>query len=150
MAYTKDCYKGKYQPRNPKKYRGDLTKIVYRSGYEVRFMKWCDLNEKVIEWGSEEVIVPYRSPLDNQIHRYFVDFYIKLETKNNGVKKYLIEVKPFRFTQEPKTPKRKTRQFIAEVMQWGINREKWKAARKYALALGAEFVLITEKDLGII
>lgn len=150
MAYTKDCYRGKFAPRNPQKYRGDFTNIIYRSSYEVRFMKWCDLNERVLEWGSEEVVVPYRSPKDNLMHRYFIDFYIKLNTNSNGIKKYLIEVKPFRFTQEPVIPKRKTKQFINEVFTWGINQAKWKAAKTYAKAMGAEFMLVTEKDLGIL
>ena len=113
-------------------------------------MRWCDMNESVLEWGSEEVVVPYRSPLDNQMHRYFVDFYIKLNTKSNGIKKYLIEVKPFRFTQEPVIPKRKTQRFISEVKQWGVNQSKWKAASAYAKTTGAEFMLVTEKDLGVL
>jgi hypothetical protein len=113
-------------------------------------MRWCDTNESVLEWGSEEIIVPYRSPLDNEMHRYFVDFYIKLKTKSNGIKKYLIEVKPFRFTQEPVIPKRKTQRFISEVKQWAVNTKKWEAARAYAKRMDADFMLVTEKDLGII
>lgn len=150
MAYTKDSYRGKYQVRNPKKYRGDVMNVVYRSSYEVRFCRWCDLNENVLEWGSEEIVVPYLNPLDNEYHRYFVDFYIKLNTKSGEIKKYLVEVKPFRYTQEPVIPKRKTQQFISEVKQWGINQAKWKAATAYAKTMGADFMLITEKDLGIL
>lgn len=149
MAYTKDCYTGRFQPQNPQKYRGDITNIVYRSSYEVRFMKWCDLNAAVLEWGSEEVVVPYLSPKDRKMHRYFIDFYLKVESASGGTKKYLVEVKPFRFTQEPKVPKRKTKNFISEVMQWGVNQAKWTAARTFATAMGAEFMLVTEKDLGI-
>jgi hypothetical protein len=150
MAYTKDCYTGKFKPRNPQKYRGDVSNIIYRSSYEVRFMSWCDKNASVLEWGSEEVVVLYRSPLDNQTHRYFVDFYIKLKTRTGDIKKYLIEVKPFRFTQEPVIPKRKTRNFIAEVKQWGVNKAKWKAATAYAKTIGFDFMLVTEKDLDLI
>lgn len=124
--------------------------VVYRSSYELRFMRWCDLNDNVLEWGSEEIVVPYLSPLDNQYHRYFVDFYIKLNTKSGGIRKYLVEVKPFRYTQEPVIPTRKTQSFIAEVKQWGINQSKWKAARVYAKTMGADFMLVTEKDLGIL
>ena len=149
MAYTKDCYTGKFQPRNPKKYRGDINNIVYRSSYEVRFMKWCDLNDTVLEWGSEEVIVPYFNPMDKKYHRYFVDFSLKVKTNANGIKRYLVEVKPLRFTQEPKIPKRKTKGFITEVVQWGVNQAKWTAARAYAKTIGAEFMIVTEKDLGI-
>ena len=112
MAYTRDSYKGTYKPKNPHKYVGDVNKITYRSSYEVRFMKWCDLNDGVLQWGSEEVVIPYISPMDNKQHRYFVDFFIQVKTKDGVIKKYLIEVKPFRFTQEPTLPKRKTKQFI--------------------------------------
>lgn len=150
MTYSKECYKGRYQARNPQKYRGDLTEIVFRSSYELKFMRWCDTNENVLEWGSEEIIVPYRNPLDNENHRYFVDFYIKLKTKSNGIKKYLVEVKPYRFTQEPVIPKRKTQRFISEVKQWAVNQSKWKAARAYAKRMDADFMLVTEKDLGIL
>lgn len=147
MAYTKHTYTGKYIPINPQKYRGDITNIQYRSSYEMRFMRWCDLNENVLEWGSEEVIIPYISPKDNKSHRYFVDFYIKIKNKDGMIKKYLIEVKPFRFTQEPKIPKRKTQNFINEVIQWSVNNAKWAAARQASKRMGWEFMLITEKDL---
>lgn len=150
MTYTKDTYKGIFHPQNPQKYAGDLTHIVYRSSYELRFMKWCDLNTGVLQWGSEEVVVPYVSPADNKTHRYFVDFFVKVRTKDGAIKKYLVEVKPYRFTQEPITPKRKTRNFINEVVQWAVNNAKWDSARKVADSMGWEFMLITEKDLGLL
>jgi hypothetical protein len=107
-------------------------------------MKWCDSNDKVVEWGSEELVIPYRSPVDGRIHRYFVDFYIKV----NG-KKYLIEIKPEKFTREPKIPKRKTKQFLNEVMTWGVNQAKWKAAEEFCLDRNWKFMILTEKELGI-
>lgn len=149
MTYTKDTYRGTYIPKHPKKYLGDLTKIVYRSSYELRFMKWCDLNDSVLQWGSEEVVIPYRSPMDNKMHRYFVDFFIKIKNRHGQIKKYLIEVKPWRFTQEPSIPKRKTHRFISEVKQWAVNNAKWDAAKEVAKTYGWEFMLITEKDLGL-
>jgi len=150
MTYTKDTYKGKYTPKNLHKYRGDVSNIVYRSSYEVRFMKWCDYNDNVLQWGSEEVVIPYRSPLDNNIHRYFVDFFIKIKNKDDVIKKYLIEVKPYRFTQEPKIPEKKTKRFINEVKQWAVNNAKWDAAKSIATDNGWQFMLITEKDLGLL
>lgn len=148
MPYRKDLYQGKFSPRNPAKYRGDITNIVYRSGYELKFMNWCDLNSDVIEWGSEEIYIPYRSPLDNKVHRYFVDFFVKIQSKES-VRICLIEVKPFRFTQEPKIPKRRTKRFIQEVKQWGVNLAKWEAAKDFCENRKWEFMIITEKDLGI-
>lgn len=144
MTYTKNLHQGRFNPKNPGKYKGDVTKIVYRSGYEVKFMNWCDRNDDVTEWNSEEVVVPYRSPVDNKIHRYFIDFYIMV----NG-KQYLIEVKPDRFTRAPVIPKRKTKRFLNEVAQFVVNEAKWKSAREFCADRNLEFKIITEKELGI-
>ena len=75
MPYTKKLHQGRFKPKNSAKYVGDPTNIIYRSSYELKFMKWCDINDNITEWGSEEVAIPYRSPIDNRIHRYFPDFY---------------------------------------------------------------------------
>ena len=99
-------YKGKYQPSYPKKYKGDPTNIIYRSLWERKFMVYCDLNENILEWGSEEIALPYRSPLDNRIHRYFPDFCINVKESNGSLKKYLIELKPKKQTREEKVQKR--------------------------------------------
>ena len=101
-------YQGKYKVKNYQKYKGDPTNVIYRSSWELKFLKYCDLNDNVLEFGSEEVIVPYMSPLDNRIHRYFPDFYIKVREKNGKIKKYLIEIKPKKQVIGPsKNPKRK-------------------------------------------
>lgn len=144
MTYTKNLHQGRFIPRNSKKYRGDPTNIIYRSSYELKFMNWCDKNDDIIEWGSEEIAIPYRSPLDNKVHRYFPDFYIKI-----GKQKYLIEIKPERFTKEPTIPKRRTKRFINEVKQWGVNLAKWESAKEFCIDQGWEFKIITEKELGI-
>ena len=103
------AYSGKYQPSFPKKYKGDPTNIIYRSLWERKFMRYCDLNENILEWGSEEIIVPYRSPVDRRVHRYFPDFYIKIKESNRSIKKYLIEIKPKKQTIPPKKPQRQTK-----------------------------------------
>ena len=95
-------YSGKFKPKNYKKYKGDPTKIYYRSLWERRFMVYCDNNPNIIEWGSEEIIIPYISPLDNRPHRYFPDFYIKVRETNGKVKRYIIEIKPQKQTIMPK------------------------------------------------
>ena len=149
MTYTK-TYKGKFKTKNPLKYRGDITNIVYRSLWELRFMKWCDQNPAVQEWGSETIIVPYISPLDRKVHRYFVDFYIKIKNKHGIVQKYLVEIKPERFTKPPVIPERKTKRFVDEVFQWGVNEAKWKAAFEFCKDRNMTFMILTEKDLGLI
>ena len=112
-------------------------------------MKWCDSSVSVVEWGSETVIIPYLSPIDNKVHRYFVDFYIKVRTKANNIEKYLIEIKPEKFTKPPEIPKKKTKRFIDEVFQYGVNDAKWKAAFEFCKDRNMKFIILTEKDLGI-
>ena len=146
--YTK-TYKGRFRVANAAKYKGDITNIVYRSLWELKFMKWCDSSVSVVEWGSETVIIPYISPIDNKVHRYFVDFYIKVRTKANSIEKYLIEIKPEKFTKPPEIPKKRTKRFIDEVFQYGVNDAKWKAAFEFCKDRNMKFVILTEKDLGI-
>ena len=142
------AYKGKYIPINRKKYVGNSSQVIYRSLWERKLMVYCDRNEKVIEWGSEEVIVPYRSPWDGKMHRYFPDFYMKVKQTNGTYKKFIIEVKPKAQCKEPiKTPKRKTRKWYKEVQTWGINQAKWKSAIDYCENRGMEFKILTEDHL---
>ena len=142
-------YKGKYQPSHPKKYKGDPTNIIYRSLWERKFMVYCDNNQNILEWGSEEIVVPYRSPLDNRYHRYFPDFYIKVRESSGKIKKMIIEIKPQRQCVEPKVQKRKTKAYIYEVVEYAKNQAKWKAAEEWCLDRGYEFKVLTENELGI-
>ena len=142
-------YKGRYIPKKPSKYRGDAQNIIYRSLWERKFMVYCDTSPSIIEWGSEEVIIPYLSPLDGRIHRYFPDFYIKVRQADRSVKRMIIEVKPKVQCSPPKTPKRKTRRFIKEVRTWGVNEAKWKYAVQWCKDNGMEFKILTEDHLGI-
>ena len=144
------AYRGKYYPTYPKKYKGDPSNIIYRSLWERKFMVYCDRNERILEWGSEEFFIPYRSPIDGKIHRYFPDFYVKVKTKQNTIKKWVVEVKPKIQTRPPKTPKRKTKNYINEVRNWAINDAKWKNAIEYCNDRNMEFILITEDELGIL
>ena len=142
-------YKGRYQPNNPLKYKGNFRNIIYRSLWELKFMKYCDSNQNILEWGSEEFWLPYRSPLDNKVHRYFPDFYIKVRENNGMVKKYVIEIKPKKQCIEPKPQKKKTRTYIYEVREYAKNQAKWKAAEEYCIDRGLQFKVLTENELGI-
>ena len=137
-------YQGKYRPSYPRKYKGDTSNIIYRSSWEYKFMKWCDYTTSVQEWGSEEIIIPYISPVDGKRHRYFPDFYVKIQNR-----KYLVEVKPFKQTLEPKTQKRNTKRYINEVVTYHVNKAKWKAATEFCKDHSWEFMLITEKELKV-
>ncbi|NDB59780.1 head completion protein, partial [bacterium] len=109
MAY--EYKQGFFKPKHPEKYKGDANNIVYRSGWEKRVMDWCDTNKNVVSWSSEEVIIPYISPIDNRPHRYFVDFYVQAKDNNGNLQTYLLEVKPKAQTIEPKPQSRKTKKY---------------------------------------
>lgn len=139
----------KWKPKFPSKYTGDANNIIARSSWEIKFFNWCDTNSSVIQWSSEETVIPYICPTDNRPHRYFVDAKIKVRDRSGAVKTYLVEIKPDKQTRPPEVPKRKTRQYINEVMTWGKNDAKWRAAREYCKDRGIEFKILTEYDLGI-
>jgi hypothetical protein len=143
------AYSGRFNPTNPQKYMGDYKNIIYRSSWECRVMNWLDKNDDILQWGSEELIIPYKSPVDGRFHRYFPDFLVRVKTKDGKTKTMIIEVKPDRETKEPKPRKRLTKQYLQEVTTYGINQAKWKAAQEYCLDRGWEFKVITEKHLGI-
>jgi len=143
------AYSGRFTPTNPQKYIGDYRNIIYRSSWECRVMNWLDKNPDIMQWGSEELTIPYKSPVDGRFHRYFPDFIVKVKTKEGKTKTMIVEVKPDRETKEPKPRKRLTKQYLQEVATYGVNQAKWKAAEEYCLDRGWEFKVITEKHLGI-
>ena len=142
-------YKGRYQPNNPLKYKGNFRNIIYRSLWELKFMKYCDSNQNILEWGSEEFFIRYISPIDNRAHRYFPDFYIKVRESNGQIKKYVIEIKPKKQCIEPKVQKRKTKSYIREVCEYAKNQAKWEAARNFCNDRKWEFKVLTENELGV-
>ena len=143
------AYSGKFKPKNPKKYNGNPSKIVYRSSWEARCMNYFDQNDNIIWWASEEVIVPYKHPMDGRYHRYFPDFIIKVRQKNGQSKTMMIEIKPEYQKIGPKKQKRKTRRYIKEVVTYAVNQAKWEAAEDYCADRRWEFKVLTENDLGI-
>jgi len=89
------AYSGRFTPKSPNKYKGDPTNIIWRSTWELRFLKYLDTNPAILEYGSEEIVVPYISPLDGKAHRYYVDFHFIVRTKEGINKKYLVELEEF-------------------------------------------------------
>lgn len=146
---SNESYKGKYTPRHPEKYKGDPNLCIFRSLWERKFMTFCDDTPSVIEWSSEEIVVPYISPLDGRRHRYFVDFWVKVKAKDDTVKEYLIEVKPKKQTKQPEPPKTKrvSKSKITEIRNWMVNSAKWAAARRVCEDKGWEFKILTEDNL---
>lgn len=142
-------YQGRFKPKNPKKYMGDPTNIIYRSGWELRLMRFLDEHTKVIQWGSEELIIPYRSPIDGKVHRYFTDFIVK-QINSDGIKETIvIEVKPKAQTVPPEKKSRVTKRYINEVKTWGVNQAKWQAAEDFCKDRGWKFQIMHEDHLGI-
>lgn len=141
------AYSGKFSPKNVNKYLGDPTNIIWRSLWERRVMVHLDDNPNVVGWSNEEIIIPYISPVDNNWHRYFPDFFVKIKNKDNQIESILIEVKPKSQTEPPKNPGRVTKRYITEVMTWGVNEAKWKAASEYCKDRNWKFTIITEKQL---
>jgi len=137
------AYSGKYTVKLPEKYRGDPSKVVYRSLWEKYCFMWCDKNTSVKFWSSEEVVIPYLFEGDKKWHRYFMDLKITFE---NG-KTILVEVKPEVQTRPPVAPPKKTKRYLEESFTFIKNQNKWKAAEKYANRRGWEFVIWTEKEL---
>ena len=142
-----ESLKSKYKPSNPQKYKGDYNNIICRSTWERKFCRWCDLNESIISWGSEEFFIPYVSPVDNRVHRYFPDFIIKLKEHSGKVKTYVIEVKPKKQTVPPVKKTRVTKSFIHETKTYAVNQAKWKAAKEWCDDRLLEFKIITEDEL---
>lgn len=143
------AYSGRFTPKNPQKYVGDANNIIYRSSWECKVMSWLDRNDSIVSWASEELIIPYISPVDGKRHRYFPDFLVKIKTRDGLLKTMILEVKPKKQTQRPEHRKRVTKQYINEVTTWGVNQAKWKAATEFCLDRGWEFKLLTEEHLGI-
>ena len=138
-------YKGIYRPSNPKKYVGDPKRIVYRSLLERRFMLYCDRTDDITNWASEEISIPYISPIDKKLHRYYPDFIVK----TSKGRRLIIEIKPYRQTSQPKAPKRKTKAYLREQLEYIKNNAKWKAAKAFCEDKGFEFKILTEKELGV-
>jgi hypothetical protein len=143
------AYKGYFRPKNPDKYKGNPTNIIYRSRWELKLMSNLDEHPDVIQWSSEEFCIPYRSPVDGRIHRYFPDFWVKKRNPDGSFESIVIEVKPAAQCVPPKQQEKPTRRYINEVYTWGINSAKWKAAQEFCADRKWKFTIFTEKELGI-
>lgn len=148
------AYKGKYRPKNVSKYDGDPTNIIYRSSWECRAFRYCDMHPDIVSWGSETVVIPYVSPKDKRIHRYFVDLIIRVRQSDGSIKTMLIEIKPEKQMAPPdpsrrnatKTGRVSTR-YLREAATYSINDAKWNAAQAYCDKKGWLFVKWGERHI---
>lgn len=141
--------KGYFKPRNPQKYSGNPTNIIYRSSWELRFMDYLDRHPDVVQWASEEFCIPYKSPVDSKIHRYFPDFKLKKRLPDGSTETIVVEIKPLCQSVPPEKKTKATKRYIREVVTYGINEAKWKAAKDFCESRKWKFMVMTEKELGI-
>jgi len=138
-----------YKPEYPKKYQGNPNNIICRSSWERKFCRWCDLNESIVAWGSEEIAVKYYDPVRQRVRSYYPDFIIKVKESTGQIKTYIIEIKPKRETMPPKKRSRTTKSYLNEVYTFATNQAKWKAAQEFCKDNQIEFKIITEDELSI-
>jgi hypothetical protein len=138
-------YQGIFIPRSPQKYVGDVSNIVYRSSWERKFFTYCDEHPGIRRWASEEIVIPYQSPLDRRVHRYFPDVWLESQTPD-GIKTFLIEIKPKAQTAL-RPHKRKSRKLIQEAMVVAVNHAKWEAAQAVCAKQNWTFLVLTEEHL---
>lgn len=140
-------YKGKFTPTNPEKYVGDVNNIIYRSSWERAYFRYCDTHSNILNWNSEGVVVPYLSPLDNRMHRYYIDVWVRFKRVDGSIGTKIIEIKPAKETRPPKPRKKMTPRYKREIETWIRNSAKWEAAEKFAKSKGTEFIKLTENEL---
>ena len=144
-----ESIKSRYKPTNPQKYNGNPNNIICRSSWERKFCQWCDRNKNIVSWASEEISIPYVSPKDNRVHRYYPDFLIKVKEINNKIQTYVVEVKPKKQTLAPKKKKNITKSYIYECTTYAVNQAKWKAADEFCKDNRINFKIVTEDEFGI-
>lgn len=140
---------GTFKPKNPRKYRGNVSNIVYRSSWERIVFNYLDNSPNCIQWSSEEFVIPYVSPLDGNIHRYFVDIACVMMI-NGKPEKWLIEIKPYAQTLPPVSTRGKSkRTLLEESATYAVNQAKWDAAQAYCDKHGIKFHIFTEYEIGL-
>lgn len=142
---------GYYMPKDPDKYIGDLTKIIFRSSWELKFMKYCDNFSSIIKWSSEPIPIPYYSPIDEKMHKYNVDFYMRYIMEDGQEKDYIVEIKPLRDTVPPKKPTKNTiksiKYYNRDMKTFIVNNAKFNAASAFGKDRGMEFLVLSEDFL---
>lgn len=145
-------YQGDYKPQHPEKYIGNVLPH-YRSSWERRVFFYMDTNENIAAWGSECVVVPYTSPKDGQIHRYYPDIFCRVKTQD-GLKDFMLEIKPMAQSQPAKKPKRNTlkalQQFNEGNETYLVNRAKWEACARWCRERNITFRVVTENELKVL
>ena len=139
---------GFFHPRNPKKYVGDLNKIVFRSSWEKDFMDFLDNNTMVKRWGSEIISIPYIKPTTGRVHKYYPDFYVEYINRKTGkIVQDLVEVKPDKQIRKPTTRGKSKKTQLYEAITWSVNMAKWRSAQLYCDKYGFNWKVLSENDI---
>lgn len=161
---------GYFHPKHPEKYLGNPSLIIYRSGWEAGFCRFCDDSPTIKRWSSEPISIPYKNPIANlaeckkynldvnnpvnwPVHNYNIDFWCEVEKPDGTLEKIMIEIKPYAQTQPPQSPPPQKatlaqhKQYIRAAQTYLVNREKWRAAKKYCEDRGCSFQIWTERTL---
>jgi hypothetical protein len=161
-------YQGYYKPTHPEKYIGNYGTIIFRSGWEYSFMKWCDFSESILKWSSEPLSIKFvdkisklnenkklgldpNNPHNWTTKNYHVDFYCEV-LKGDIIEKWFIEIKPSIKLKKPIPPKenaplKEQKQFVIKASEYIQNTEKWKAMKEYAKKTNCKFYVFTEIEL---
>lgn len=135
---------GRFTPKHPEKYIGDVTKIRFLSSWELSTHKFLDNNPNVINWSSEEIPIKYFHPFKKRPARYYPDYWVKFKNKQGDIVQEIWEVKPLKQT---KPPARKTKRNLYEQATYAVNITKWRAAQQFCDKYSIGFRLVTERNL---
>ena len=154
MAKRAKALRGHFTPQHPEKWiinEKSLGKgaIEYRSSWELRMMNYCDQHSSILKVSSEPFAIPYLSPLDGKVHRYYVDFYVEMKKKDGSTEKVLIEVKPHAETKKPRQNKKSPAAYRRAVVTYIRNQAKWDACHSFCEKNGMRFLIMTEYELGL-
>ena len=138
---------GRFKPRHPEKYRGDVEHIRYMSSWELHTHQFLDNNPNILEWNSEEIPIPYLKPTDGRVHYYYPDYWIRYQNKRGEMIQEIWEVKPKKEVSRPKTVGKTREQQLKEAVTYEINKAKWKAAEAFCKKHGLRFKILTEDQL---
>jgi|SRR5688572_9388743 len=140
---------GKFKPQNPKKYIGNVNNIIYRSGWELLFLRRLDTSPDVIRYASEEFVIRYYNPIKMRWARYFPDFLIETKGKDGKTSKLLVEIKPLtQVTPPTRGPKKKMQTYMNEMMEYSVNKAKWSAAKEWCKKNEVKFCIVTKMREG--
>lgn len=134
-------FKGRYVLKNPQKYVGNPNNVICRSSWEYHVCEFFDTHPSVKRWASEEFAVPYVSPVDGRVHKYYPDFLVTYQNRAGETITELVEVKP---SHETRVVKKMTPEAMQKL---AVNEAKWAAAAAFGAKNGIRFKVVTENEL---